>query len=955
MRQIFASLAVVLLLGFSSNPARGDEAEVTSTPMSVKAEKQGVHLQFTARGGNSIIVDGRPFSLESQFALVSPGWETAYYTYSTDRRRLPRVQRAVQEAAKASGTTPALRLEIPLESNEAAVAITTQTFSILPQRRLQIVLETKPTTATALTMENRLASIPEGWLSNRPFTAQLPDGTTTRGKIFAWSPSSRPSESTVLAGFRRMEIDSPYGPLVIETTGTVPLTLMDYRRSEWADGKRFFWLGVLGTGVPASGHRLDVTFTFPPARADAAAPGRQLDATVMSNLQTYIPPNPADTIVPTPKHLEWKDGNYMLGHKLSIHFPSLDKTTTRTAAAREVVQYYSERWKKKFDLAVTAGGPAMDRSAMSKARIEWVDDWDLADYQADEAYALEVGPPLIQVKVKTADGLRNALATLEQLFRRNSDGEMEVRRATIRDYPAMPFRGIHFFSGHNAEKLQTKMVEEILAPLKINRLVYQVDYVEWETRPEIHSPVYGMKKSEAKAVGDAARRGGIEVIPLLNTFGHCEWLLQRPSMRYLADNPLHPYAYDPSNPEIYRICEAIYNEVIALFQPKIIHIGHDEVTFHDFPFKPENKAVGATKLIIQDIIHYRDFLQKQGIRTMIWGDMFLGPHESPDACLAPTVAEAEHRRGLLPKDIIIADWHYRPADPEKYQSLRKFTDAGFEAVAAAWHQPENIVNFAEQAARERQKTSATLGLLQTTWAGYSFDENSLLSNFDQYAAYVLAAEAAWTGKAAIAEKLDYREWFDRHWKQMPRHAANRNGWQVELNGEADLALNAATADRFSLHPAAFDKLAAGENDWSGYRLSLPAVGERPAAVLTSGTLTVHGINQPGPVNLALATATSLPGNASVGRVGLTLDNGSTVTLELIYGKNIFSIADGHQNLATPAIWKSPNVEENQGQAVIHRTRVDVPSGRKVVSMELTPTQQFTDMLLFGIWGTGREE
>lgn len=954
MIQSWVVLLSAAFLVFPMNFAQANEAEAPVPPRIVRAEKNGITVEFSSRAGYTISVDGRPFSINGQLALVSPGWETAYYTYSHDPNRLDHIQRALATAA--SSSTDALRLEIPLADPNHAVAQTTQTFEFLPGRRLRISLESRPTTTTALTIENRVASIMEPWMAHRAFQGQLRDGSTTAGTVYAWAPSSKPARSTVLADFQRMQIDSPYGPVQIETTGTAPITLMDYRRNEWAEGQRYFWLGVLGSAVPRSGVQLQTTFTFPPARHHAQPPEKTIPATVISGVQTYSPPAPADEIIPTPKDLQWREENYILGKRLSIHLPQDDQISgSELAACRDVIQFYADRWRDRFGLMVTVGGPAMDRSAMSKARVEFVSQWDLPAFQSAEAYSLDVAPPVIQIKVEGATGLRHALASLEQLFRSGTDGDITVRGVAITDYPAMPFRGIHFFSGHKAEQLQTKMINEILAPLKINRLVYQVDYVEWDSQPEIHSPIFGMKKSEAKALADTARLSGIEVIPLINTFGHCEWLLQRPALRHLADNPLKPYAYDPSNPEVYRICQKIYEEAIELFQPRTIHIGHDEVTYHDFPLKPANKAVGATQLIIQDIIHYRNFLHKKGIRTMIWGDMFLGPHESPDACLAPSVAEARTRREKLPKDIVIADWHYRPADPEKYESLRIFADAGFDTVACTWHQPENIVNFAQRAATERQRTSATLGLLQTTWAGYSFDERSLRENFDQYAAYVLAAEAAWTGDADIAEKLDYRARFHSRWSQMGLGAANPNGWQLDLTAAANFPLDSASAAALAVNPQAFKDISAAENQWNGHRLRLPRAGERPMAVRTSAPLRLAGMNQPGPVHLALATATALPDDRATGRLVATLDDGSSTTVALRYGKNVFSIADTRQNLTSPELWKSPNIAENEGEAVIHRLELPVPAGRRITSLELLPAHPDTELLLFGVWGVGRPD
>src|SRR5690606_10889079 len=198
-------------------------------------------------------------------------------------------------------------------------------------------------------------------------------------------------------------------------------------------------------------------------------------------------------------------------------------------------------------------------------------------------YRLLVKSDTIHLDCHTTIGLLNGLRTLEQLIPPTEPGKVTVRQAEIYDYPALPFRGIHFFSGKDSRDLQRKMLSEIMAPLKINQLVYQVDYVKWETQPQIHHDRYGMDKADAIAVGNQARALGINVIPMVNTFGHSEWLLGKQSMRHLADDPNDPYAYDPSNPEVYEICEGIYKEAIAMFNPTVMHIGHDEIHLDGFP------------------------------------------------------------------------------------------------------------------------------------------------------------------------------------------------------------------------------------------------------------------------------------------------------------------------------------------------------------------------------------
>ena len=593
---------------------------------------------------------------------------------------------------------------------------------------------------------------------------------------------------------------------------------------------------------------------------------------------------------------------------------------------------------------------------------------------AEQMYSIEIADDVQIKRVQGAAGFRNALMTLEQLVRFDQANGPAFRQARIYDYPSMPFRGIHFFTGKGARDLQKKMVSEILSPLKINKLVYQVDYIKWDTAPESNSEAYGMEKADAKAVADAAKERGIDVIPLVNTFGHSEWLLQNQAMRKYADDPADPFAYDPSNPNVYKICESIYREAIDLFHPTIVHIGHDEVADEGFPKKAANKKVGATQLLINDILHYHRFLHRLGIRTMMWGDTLLAPGEAPDATTAPGVDEAARRRSLLPKDILISDWHYKAVAPSDYKSLKTFGEAGFDTVASTWATPANIVHFAE-AAQMDYGTSHSRGLLQTTWAGYSFDQQSLSNNLDQYAAYVLAAEAAWTGGATDPDELpfDYKQEFLRRWNGETVHGDVINGWICDgLDKVANVQLS---PEKFSLADNALEDLHPGYINLGRYRFRLPEIDEETAAIELAGAWdsattsrdvklvfgdrlisrkgTGDGETSAGTreVFMAIATPFSAPDGTVAGTVTFGLDDGLTHTRDLVYGQNIMSLSDSRQALLSPIAWKSASHAPGKGGAAIRILNWKNPTPAENIGfLQLHSNAKGPGLLLFGVSG-----
>ena len=154
------------------------------------------------------------------------------------------------------------------------------------------------------------------------------------------------------------------------------------------------------------------------------------------------------------------------------------------------------------------------------------------------------------------------------------------------------------------------------------------------------------------------------------------------------------------------------------------------------------------------------------MKVMLWGDTMLAWRESPDACNAKTYDIATDFRHFLkslesPKGApkyIINDWHYASAKPERYKSLQIFQDAGFPVLACPWDDPDNIRNFSQQAVATK-----SLGLLQTTWAGFNFSISANTTCHNQFVAYLLAADYSWSGRRESHTSLGYVP-KDEFWK-----------------------------------------------------------------------------------------------------------------------------------------------------------------------------------------------
>jgi hypothetical protein len=161
---------------------------------------------------------------------------------------------------------------------------------------------------------------------------------------------------------------------------------------------------------------------------------------------------------------------------------------------------------------------------------------------------------------------------------------------------------------------------------------------------------------------------------------------------------------------------------------------------------------------------------------MLWGDMGLAPGEGPDACNGLTAERAATLRSTIPRGSYVADWHYlNNPDPEVYRKpLQIWKKNGNKPLASPWLWPNNVRGFALAAISEGA------GVLQTTWADFESSEQNMLLNMEQFGAYVLALDYAWSGRSQLPANLPYdavEQWAGRFYSQ-PKPVTNKKGFLV---------------------------------------------------------------------------------------------------------------------------------------------------------------------------------
>ncbi|MDV6374924.1 glycoside hydrolase family 20 zincin-like fold domain-containing protein [Deinococcus arenicola] len=444
---------------------------------------------------------------------------------------------------------------------------------------------------------------------------------------------------------------------------------------------------------------------------------------------------PATQLVPQPKRAEFPAGTLAL---TGLGIRTVGNAPELNWAMRDL----RTEWKTRLGATLAdapAGKPAITIGTLADADLAARAKAAGLGTTAAEGYALWVDAGGAYIVGADAKGAYEGAQTLRQLLT-----PAGLRFARISDSPAMKERVAMIYLDQYSKGVNDALIP-MLAALKYNTVLVMSNYVQWDTaKAGGYANPGGASKAEAKRVATLAREHGLEVIPLIETLGHVEWMYYGGKNKDLYQDPdsQNPFAYDTLNPATYsRVLFPIFKEAVEVFGARTIHIGHDEVRNRDrFPARANGKAAGFEKLFVDDTVKIHDYLKSLGANTMIWHDSAFS-----DSVIATLPAK-------LPRDIQVAYWNYAP--DRDYPIIGQIAKLGFGVLGASWDEEGNADGLANAVVKAK-----ALGMIQTRWTGYFGNPSIWDGQAQQGVAYVRAAGAFWNPEAkavANAESL-YRD------------------------------------------------------------------------------------------------------------------------------------------------------------------------------------------------------
>jgi len=304
----------------------------------------------------------------------------------------------------------------------------------------------------------------------------------------------------------------------------------------------------------------------------------------------------------------------------------------------------------------------------------------------------------------------------------------------------MPVRGLAIAAPTpgNLDSFIVFMTNE-LAPRKINTLILRVDYnYQFKSHPEL-ADTAALSTADVKKLVAAAKQTGIRIIPQINLLGHQSWanktekLLavypqfdETPWVKVPANytwpnaDSLYCKSYCPLHPGVHKVVFDVVDEICDAFETNAFHAGMDEVFYLGESKCPRCKGKDKAELFAGEVRTLRDHAAQKGRTLWIWGDRLLDGITTGIGKWEASYNNTHRAVDLIPKDVVICDWHYeRPDKTAVYFAMK-----GLQVITCPWRKPDvavqqvrDMMAFRQQATKEMQPRY--LGVMETVWTSVS--------------------------------------------------------------------------------------------------------------------------------------------------------------------------------------------------------------------------------------------
>ena len=279
-------------------------------------------------------------------------------------------------------------------------------------------------------------------------------------------------------------------------------------------------------------------------------------------------------------------------------------------------------------------------------------------------------------------------------------------------------------------------INDELAPRHVNTLILRVDYnYQYKSHPEL-SDTLSLSKDDVKKIVDVCRKNGIKVIPQINLLGHqswagkvgkllkvypefdeTPWVVMPQNYSWPNSDSLYCKSYCPLHPGVHKVVFELVDELCDAFETDAFHAGMDEVFYIGSDKCPRCHGKDKAELYAGEVTTIRNHLAALNRTLWIWGDRLIDGKTTGMGDWEASGNGTARAVDLIPKDVMICDWHYDRAE----QSPVYFAMKGLKVVTCAWKKPEVAKAQFEDMVKFKQRSSWDMGqrfqgMMLTVWS-----------------------------------------------------------------------------------------------------------------------------------------------------------------------------------------------------------------------------------------------
>lgn len=366
-----------------------------------------------------------------------------------------------------------------------------------------------------------------------------------------------------------------------------------------------------------------------------------------------------------------------------------------------------------------------------------------AEPEPGKDYTVKIDENGVYIAADTDKNLAYGFFTLMDMLSLTDDGECYLPCGTLSERALTPFRAVHLCVFPETSLTFLRRTMRLCAALKYTHIVLEFwGMLKFDCLSEL-SWENAFTKDEVRPLIREANAFGVEIIPMLNHWGHASAgrlnqgkhvvLDQNPKLSHLFE--CDGWCWRIKSKQVRDLLSAVRGELIELCGAgEYFHIGCDEA--YGFTYSDE-----SVKEISSYINSVAEELEKEGRKTIMWADMLLARHEDYNeknkyTAAAPSVKYENAMCSVLNKKIIAADWQYTvPEYPVETAVTLK--NKGFDVLLCPYDVSPRVTNATVKTAAE----CALSGVIHTTW--------HTMSSGMPY--IVRCADVLWSGEYTGAE------------------------------------------------------------------------------------------------------------------------------------------------------------------------------------------------------------